>query len=256
MTGSRETGKAESKPDSQNTSGFVATESELIILVKEWTKRVIRDQYWWFIAAFNGLREVYAAIEKWQRVHEIGRTLGDELTRQAVDEAIAEEAQNFDRNAWIVFHYGNEDEHLQFNATRIGEVEFDPVPAAAVAAKVVERVFRDSSPEDQEALLKEELRRYATKLERFIAARSSGGDYERYLTVELFGINFPAALKMLVSSTGAGDPDPNPENEMIFNAHFRYTSLSLDQGKKILRALDAQGEDWLRALIGQQGGNA
>jgi hypothetical protein len=82
---------------------------------------------------------------------------------------------------------------------------------------VGQRVFRDGTPEQQEALPKDELARYATKLHH----------YERgsRTVIEVFGIDFPVELRTFVD-----DPHPQP--------YGRFTDFSIEQGKALLAKLD------------------
>ena len=90
-----------------------------------------------------------------------------------------------------------------------------------IASKVIERVFRDGSPAEQEALLKEELRRCAGKLK---------AKYP-HPVIEIFGIRFPSALEPLVLGAGIADPDPG------HNTNTFFKDLNIEQGKAILAVL-------------------
>jgi hypothetical protein len=100
---------------------------------------------------------------------------------------------------------------------------------------VVQRVFRDGPPEQQRSLLKDELARYAKKLDSYKPG------WRRH--VEIFGISFPAELR-----TFADDLHPEP-NGFI-------GTVSIEQGKALLAKLDEtakKGEDALKALLSGHG---
>ncbi len=153
---------------------------------------------------------------------EIGKILGKEETEKAISEAYEEEAQRGDPNDWIVFRYGNWEEVRAYE-DKGGQcfLDFEPGVAEEIASKVIERVFRDGSPAQQEALLKEELRRCAGKLK---------ANYPHHV-IEIFGIHFPSALKPLVLGAGVTDPDPG------HNTNTFFKDITLEQGKAILAAL-------------------
>jgi hypothetical protein len=234
-----EAAQADLQPEPKKPTVFVPTEEELFQLVKYWTREATREEWGRFNGLSYGHKDLYWTHEKWRRVHEIAEVLRDELTNYAIDEALAEEAQECDRNTWIVFRYGTTDERREYEATRRSEFQFEPVAASAVASKVVERIFREASSEEQADLLNEELQRYATKFEGYIAVESSqyrrcfdedGYDDPICKKIDRFGIRFPATLKSLV-----------PE-----------ISDRFEEGKAMLKALDEiakKGEDALKTLI-------
>lgn len=220
---------------------LVLTRDELTVLVRHWANEAINEQY----SIFSGLcfsssdfdRIAYA----WKRVSEIADVLGDEATRTAVDETYRQVAQDCNRNHWIVFRYGTQKERaaIENEGGQCFE-EFDEGIAERLASQVVERVFREGPAEQQMSLLKEELKRYSTRLHRL----KSGPRY----TIEIFGIDFPAEMKRLVLSLGIEDPDPNPEHNTFFK------TLTLEQGKAILAALDKtarKNEGALKELIAE-----
>jgi hypothetical protein len=96
---------------------------------------------------------------------------------------------------------------------------------------VVQRVLRGGAPEQQRALLKDELARYAKKLHSY----KRGWRH----SVEIFGISFPAELRTFVD-----DPHPKPNGS--------FGTVSIEQGKALLAKLDEtakKGEDALKALV-------
>ena len=101
---------------------------------------------------------------------------------------------------------------------------------------MVQRVFREGAPEQQQALIKDELARYARKLFSY----RPGPQH----IVEIFGIYFPTELRRLILSIGVADPNPQP------NGFFG--TLSIEQGKTLLSKLDEiakKGEGALKALV-------
>jgi hypothetical protein len=164
---------------------------------------------------------------------------GTKATRTAVEEAFQQAAQDFDRNHWIVFRYGTSEEGEAYREA--GGQCFEEFPdgvAERLASQVVERVFREGPAEQQMSLLKTELKRHSTKLHRL----KSGPRH----VIEIFGIDFPAEVKRLILSVGIEDPEPNPQRNTFFK------SLTLEQGKAILAALDEtarKGEGALKELV-------
>lgn len=219
------------------TPDFVPTRDELIHLVKYWVREAIDDSYFIFWGQCFGSSDLRRIDLDWQRVNEIAQVLGEAETDKAVKKAYEEAARNFERSDWILFRYGTQEEQNSYQA-KGGQAlsDFEPGVAEEIASKVVQRVFRDGAPEQQQALMKEELARYARKLR----------GYKRgpHHIVEVFGIYFPAELRRLITSIGVADPDPQP------NSFFG--TLSIEQGKALLAILDEtakKGEDSLKALV-------
>jgi hypothetical protein len=103
----------------------------------------------------------------------------------------------------------------------------------------VQRVLREGRPEQQQALIKDELGRYARKLHGYIRGPRR--------SLEIFGIHFPSELRPLILSTGVNDPDPQPNGF--------YSAVTLEHGKTFLAILDEtakNGEGALRALVNRR----
>jgi len=170
---------------SEQPTGFVPTPDELAVLVKHWVNQAINNEYFIFWGQCVGSSDVLRINFDWERINEIGKMLGDELTHTAVEEAFLQASQDFNRNHWIVFHYGTEGE---INAYReMGGQCLDKFPdgvADRLASQVAERVFREEPEERQMSLIKTELKRYSTKL-RAVKDRSGH-------LIQMFGIYFPA----------------------------------------------------------------
>jgi hypothetical protein len=208
--------------NNEGTIAFVPTRHELSQLVKHWAGEAISDEFmifWSQCCCGSDLQEID---KYWGRVSAIAKILGNHETEKAISEAYEEAAQRGDANDWIVFRYGTSEEARDYE-DKGGQcfLDFEPGAAEEIASKVIERVFREGSPAEQEALLKEELRRCAGKLK---------ADYPHHV-IKLFGIFFPAFLKPRVLS--AGIADPNPGN----NINTFFEGLTIEQGKAILAVL-------------------
>lgn len=216
---------------------FVPTKSELIHLVKHWVRKAIDDEYfifWGQCVSNSDLRDIDF---DWNRVNEIAQILGEEETDRAVKKAYEETAQDLERSDWIVLRYGTQEERTAYqDKGGQGLSDFECGVAEEIACKVVQRVFRDGAPEEQQALLKDELGRYARKLRSY----KRGAHH----VVEIFGIHFPGEIGSLVLTTGVDNPNPLPNG--LFGA------LSIAQGKALLAKLDEaakKGEDALKKLV-------
>jgi DNA-binding IclR family transcriptional regulator len=111
--------------------------------------------------------------------------------------------------------------------------DFERGEAEEIACGVVQRVFREGTPEEQQALLRDELARYARKLYSY----NRGGR-----VAEIFGIYFPSELRSLIPSTGVDVPSPSG----------RFETVSIERGKAFLEALNetaTKGEAALEALV-------
>lgn len=227
--------------DKHKACPFVPAPDELAVLVKHWVNKAINDEYFIFWGQCFGSSDLRRIDLDWKRVNEIAEVLGDKATRTAVEEAFQQAAQDFDRNHWIVFRYGTQEEGEAYR--EIGEQFLEEFPdgvADRLASQVVERVFRDGPTDQQMSLLKTELKRYATTLYRL----KSGPRH----VIELFGIHFPAEIKRLVLSIGIEDSEPNSQCNTFFK------TLTLKQGKAILAALDEtaqRGEGALKELVAE-----
>jgi hypothetical protein len=221
----------------ETQTDFVPTQDELIHLVKHWVREAIDDRYFIFWGQCFGSSDLRRIDLDWQRVNEIAQILGEAETDKAVKKAYEEAAKDFKQSDWIVFRYGTQEERTSYQSNGgQGLRDFEPGVAEEIASKVVQRVFRDGTPEQQQALIKDELARYAQKLR----------GYKRgpHHIVEVFGIYFPAELRRLITSVGVADPDPQP------NSFFG--TLSIEQGKALLAKLDEaakKGEGGLKALV-------
>jgi hypothetical protein len=207
----------------EGVHAFVPTRDELAQLAKHWAGEAISDEFEIFWGQCCGGSDWQQINNYWGRVDEIGKILGKEETEKAIGEAYEDEAQRFaDASDWIVFRYGTSEEARAYEDGG-GQcfLDFEPGVAEAITSKVIERVFRDGSPSDQEALLKEELRRCASKLK---------ANYPHHI-IEIFGIHFPSALKPLVLGAGVADPDPGRDTNTFFK------DLTIKEGKAILDAL-------------------
>jgi hypothetical protein len=202
-------------------NAFVPTPIELAQLVKYAAAEAISDQFLIFWGQCCGGSDWREIDNYWGRVDEIGKILGKEKTEKAIAEAYQEAAQRGDANDWIVFRYGTSEEARAYE-DKGGQcfLDFEPGVAEDIASKVIERVFREGSPAEQEALLKEELRRCAGKLK---------AKYPHHV-IEIFGIKFPSSLKHLVLGAGVADPDPRQ------NINTYFEGLTIEQGKAILAA--------------------
>jgi hypothetical protein len=222
---------------------LVLTPEELTALVKHWVKLAIDDEYFIFWGQCFGNSDLRRIDRDWQRVNEIARVLGEQGTATAIEEAFLQTFQDFDRNYWIVFRYGTDEEQNSYqHAGGQAFDEFEDGIASNLASKVVERVFRDGPAEQQMKLLKEELKRYSVKLSRF----KTGPHH----IIEIFGIDFPIEIKQIVLKAGVEDPDHDPQHNTFFKM------VTLEQGKAILYALDdvaAKGEDALEELVAGPG---
>jgi hypothetical protein len=223
----------------QQPTCFVPTPDELAVLVKHWVNEAIDDEYFIFWGQCFGLSDLDQIDFDWNRVHEIEKMLGHEATRKAVEDAYQHAAQDYDRNHWIVFRYGTDEEQTAYQeVVRQCVEDCQDGVADSLASQVVERVFREGSVEQQTRLLKEELKRYSTKLNHL-----KTGPHRIF---EIFDIHFPAEVKRLISSIGVEDPEPNPRGNTFFK------TLTLEQGKLILSALDEiarKGEGALKELV-------
>jgi hypothetical protein len=219
---------------------FVPTPDELAVLVKHCVNGAIDDEYFLFWGQCFGSSDLWDIHLDWKRVNEIAEVLGDEATHTAVEEAYQDAAQDFDRNHWIVFRYGTREEQDAYQEMG-GQFleEFEDGVAERLASQVVKRVFREGPEKKQMSLLKTELKRYSTKLQRL----KSG---PRHI-INIFSISFPAEVKQLVLSIGIKDAGPNSSNTF-------FKSLTLEQGKAILAALDEtarKGESALKELVAE-----
>jgi hypothetical protein len=221
----------------ETQTNFVPTQDELIHLVKYWVKKAVDDRYFIFWGQCFGSSDLRRIDLDWQRVNEIAQILGEAETDKAVKKAYKETAQDFKQSDWIVFRYGTQEEQTSYQDNGgQGLSDFKCGIAEEIACKVVERVFRDGAPEQQQALIKDELARYARKLRGY----KRGPQH----VVEVFGIYFPAELRRLIASIGVADPDPQP------NGFFG--TLSIEQGKALQAMLDEtakKGEGALKALV-------
>jgi hypothetical protein len=211
---------------------IVPTRGELAELAKHWAAEAIRDQFLIFWGMGCGGSDWRRICNYWGRVGEIAQVLGKNETEQAVGEAWDEASRCWDPNDWIVFRYGNSEEaHAYQDNGGQCFLDFEPGVAEGIASKVIERVFRDGSPGNQEALIKEELRRCAGQLK---------ADCPHHV-IEIFGIHFPAAVKPIVLSAGIADPDPGGRA----NTNTFYKNLTIEQGKAILGTLqEAVRQGW------------
>ena len=215
-------------------TGFVPTQDELIHLVKYWVKKAIDDRYFIFWGQCFGSSDLRRIDFDWQRVDEIAQILGKEETDKAVKKAYEEIAHEFEHDDWIVFRYGTWDEQRAYQ-DKGGQCQsdFERGYDQEIACRVVQRVFREGTPEEQQALLRDELARYARKLYSY----QRGGR-----VVEIFGISFPSELRSLIPSTGVDVPSPSG----------RFETISIEQGKAFLAPLNEtakKGESALEALV-------
>jgi hypothetical protein len=223
--------------DTQDSPDFVPTQDELIHLVKYWVKKAIDDRYFIFWGQCFGGSDLRRIDFDWQRVNELALILGEAETHEAVKKAYEEAAQDSDQSDWIVFRFGTSKEQTMYqDKGGQGLSHFKRGRAEEIASKVVQRVFREGTPEEQQALIKDELAHYARKLH----------SYKRGCrhVVEMFGISFPRELCRLVPSTGVDNPNPEPNGLL--------QTLSIDQGKALLAKLDEiakKGEGALKALV-------
>jgi hypothetical protein len=212
----------DSTTNAKGPIALVPTPDELAQLVKYRAAKAIEDEFLIFWGQCCGGSDSRRIDAYWGRVNEIGKILGKAETGKAIAEAYEEAAQRGDANAWIVFRYGNAEEARAYeDAGGQCFLDFEPGVAEDIASKVIERVFCEGSPANQEALLKEELRRCAGKLK---------AKYPHHI-IEIFGTFFPSSLKPLVLSAGIGDPDPG-ENTYTF-----FKDLTIEEGKAILAVL-------------------
>jgi hypothetical protein len=221
----------------ETQTDFVPTRDELIHLVKYWVKEAIDDEYFIFWGQCFGVSDLRRIHLDWQRVNEIAQILGEAETDKAVKKAYEETAQDFKQSDWILFRYGTREERSSYQDNGGQSLsDFEPGVAEEIACKVVQRVFRDGAPDQQQALIKDELARYGRKFRGY----KRGPQH----VVEIFGIYFPAELRRLITSVGVADPDPQP------NGFFG--TLSIEQGKALLAMLDEtakKGEGALKALV-------
>jgi hypothetical protein len=226
-----------SNAQGKEMTDFVPTRDELIHLMKYWVKEAIGDSYFIFWGQCFGTSDLRRIDLDWQRVNEIAQILGEAETDKAVKKTYQEVAQDFKQSDWIVFRYGTQEERTSYQGNGgQGFWYFKPGIAEEIARKVMQRVFRDGAPEQQQALIKDELARYARKMRGY----KRGPQH----VVEVFGIHFPSELRRLILSVGVADPDPQP------NGFFG--TLSIEQGKALLALLDEtaeNGEDALKALV-------
>jgi hypothetical protein len=223
--------------DTQDSPGFVPTHSELIQLLKYWVREAIDDKYFIFAGQCFGSSDFRRIDSVWKRVNEIAQILGEEETDKAVKKAYEEAAQDFEQSDWILFRYGIRKEVSAYQ-DKGGQFlsDFERGEAEDIASRVVQRVFLKGTPEEQQALIKDELARYARKLHSY----KRGWRH----VVEIFGIDFPAELRRLIPSIGVDDPGAQP-NEFV-------GTISIEQGKAFLAKLDEiakKSEAALAALV-------
>jgi hypothetical protein len=223
--------------ETQQSPDFVPTRAELIHLVKYWVSKAIGDEYFIFSGQCFGSSDLRRIDFDWQRINEIAQILGEADTDKAIKKANEEAAQDFKQSDWIVFRYGTQEERTSYQDNG-GQCfwDFECGVAEEIARKVMHRVFREGAPEEQQALMKDELARYARKLFSY----KRGPQH----VVEIFGIYFPAELRRLILSIGVADNNPQP------NGFFG--TLSIEQGKAVLAMLNEtakKGEGALEALV-------
>jgi hypothetical protein len=149
----------------KESTGFVPTQGELMHLVKYWVRKAIADEYFIFWGQCVGGSDLRRIDFDWTRVNEIAQILGQAETDRAVMKAYEEAAQDFEQSNWIVFRYGTREERT-FYQDNGGQCfsDFERGVVEETACKVVQRVFREGAPEQQQALIKDELACYARKL--------------------------------------------------------------------------------------------
>jgi hypothetical protein len=184
-------------------SEFVPMQEELIQLVKYWVRKAIDGDYfifWGQCVGGSALRRVDFA---WQRVNDIPQIAGKDEKDGAVIQAYEDAAQECERSHWIVFCFGTREERTLYQ-DQGGQCLWDFASGVSeeIARSMAQRVLSEGKPEKQQALIKDELGRYARKLHRY--KRVPGH------SVEILGIHFPAELRRLILSTGVNDPDPQP----------------------------------------------
>ena len=211
------------------------TQDELIHLVKYWVKKAIDDRYFIFWGQCFGGSDLRRIDFDWQRVNELALILGEAETHEAVKNAYEEAAQDFRQNDWIVFNYGTQEERTLYQDSG-GQFlsDFEPGEAEEIAQRVVQRVFHEGTPEEQQALLRDDLARHAKKLYSYNRCSSA---------VEICGICFSSQLRGSIPSKGIDVPNPHP-NEAV-------GTISIEQGKAFLEALNEtakKGEAALEAL--------
>jgi hypothetical protein len=230
--------------DSTNVDGtglvdFVLTRAELIQLMKYWVRKAIDDDDFIFWAQCFGSSDLRRIDFDWKRVNEIAQKLGKTETDRAVTQAYEDTAQDYERSNWVVFRYGTEEEQTAYQHNG-GEClsEFEPGVAEQIARSVVQRVLREGTPEQQHALIKDELGPYATKMRSYQRA-------SRHI-VEIFGICFPAELRRLIPNIAVDGKNERPNDNP--------GAASIEQGKAFLAKLDEtarKGESALKALVAQ-----
>jgi hypothetical protein len=216
--------------------GFVPTKGELIHLAKYWVGKAIDDDYFIFWGQCYGSSDFRRIDFYWERVNEIAQILGKEETDKAVTKAYEETALEYEREDWIVCRYGTNDERRAYQ-DRGGQClsDFAPGEAEQIAQRVVQRVFREGTSEEQQALLRDELSRYAKRLYSYNRGRD---------VVEIFGICFPRQLRSLIPSKGVDVANPQP-NETV-------RTINIERGKAFVAMLDEaakKGEGALKALV-------
>lgn len=224
-----------------DTESCVPTRDERTVLVKHWVNKAIGDEYFIFEGQCFGTSDARCIDSDWNRVNEIAQILGKEQTDKAVKKAYEEAAQRYERSDWVVFRYGNEQEQGSYQDKGGQEfLDFKCGEAEEIACRVMERVFRDGMPEEQQALLKDELARYAKKLSSYMPGPGH--------IAEIFGIYFPIELRPFIVSAGIVDHCPNSGPDT--NSDFGTPTIK--QGEALLVMLDEtakKGEDALRALV-------
>jgi hypothetical protein len=211
-------------------SAFVPTQDELMQLVNYWTKKAIADEYFVFYGQCYGGSDLRRIDFAWNRVNEIAQVLGKEHTDEAVKKTHEETAQKFDpQSDWIVFRYGTVAEQTAYQDAGGQLLEnFEPGVAEDMARKVMQRVLRDGEPEKQEALLKDRLIYYATKLNGYISG-------SRYI-VEVSEVTFPVGVLPLLN-TGICD------NTLDLRRNWYFNALDFDRRKSFLTKLDEISND-------------
>jgi hypothetical protein len=156
----------------------------------------------------------------WKRVNEIPQILGAEETDRAVKKAYEEVAQEFDQSDWIVFLYGRRKEWTLYQ-DKGGHCLFDfkRGEAEEIACRVVRRVFREGTSEEQQALLRDEL----DPLREKTTSYQRGGR-----VVKIFGVFFPSELRSLIPSKRVDVSNPQP--------HGTVGTINIDQAKAFLEA--------------------
>jgi hypothetical protein len=101
-------------PDSAEVPDFIPTRHELIQVVKYWEKLRLDHLFYYFLFGQTGSSETRRVAFAGRRVSRIARLLGDEEVRKAIQEVDAEFSKTIDPRGWAIFKDGTPEEQEAF----------------------------------------------------------------------------------------------------------------------------------------------